>query len=268
MAHYVIGDIHGCYDEFMQLVKKINKIDKRATYILVGDIIDRGPKVMEMIDWAMKNITTSGKYQMVLGNHELINIKNIKDYFLHRNRYRSKENITIKDFPFDHYTFRETLIENKVSDSKLYEILIFFQGLPLYKEIRCRGINYVVAHADIPYSILNNDGTFKYTDLSESDKEYIVWERNIDYFDKINNSILVHGHTPTQSSQCLMIGSTPGRVHFTPNKINVDCGCVYNLLNSRLGAIRLEDLTEFYDRDNYESKNEHKTKMIGSLHKH
>ncbi|WP_155885994.1 metallophosphoesterase [Lachnospira multipara] len=44
MGHYVVGDIHGCFDEWITLKNNIEKIDEEACFILLGDIIDRGNK--------------------------------------------------------------------------------------------------------------------------------------------------------------------------------------------------------------------------------
>ena len=48
--HYAIGDVHGCFDELMLLIRKILKKDKDAKFILIGDLIERGPKTKKMID--------------------------------------------------------------------------------------------------------------------------------------------------------------------------------------------------------------------------
>ena len=39
MATYVVGDIHGCYDEWIALKDRIEGRDKQAKFILVGDIM-------------------------------------------------------------------------------------------------------------------------------------------------------------------------------------------------------------------------------------
>lgn len=49
--HYVIGDVHGCYEDFLLLKEKIEKRDPEATIILTGDFFDRGPEVWEMLGW-------------------------------------------------------------------------------------------------------------------------------------------------------------------------------------------------------------------------
>ena len=38
---YVISDIHGCYDKYMQMLDKIKFKDSDEMYVL-GDVVDRG----------------------------------------------------------------------------------------------------------------------------------------------------------------------------------------------------------------------------------
>ena len=39
--HYVIGDVHGCYDEMMWLLANIEAKDSEAIIYFLGDFIDR-----------------------------------------------------------------------------------------------------------------------------------------------------------------------------------------------------------------------------------
>lgn len=50
--HYVIGDIHGCYQDMMALLNKIESQDQDAQIIFVGDFIDRGPDVDKVLTGA------------------------------------------------------------------------------------------------------------------------------------------------------------------------------------------------------------------------
>ena len=43
VMRYIISDIHGCYNEYMELLQKINFSDTDELYVL-GDAIDRGPE--------------------------------------------------------------------------------------------------------------------------------------------------------------------------------------------------------------------------------
>ena len=67
MSTYVIGDVNGCFDQFIRLVKKIDYDSKKDQIILTGDLVNRGPKSLDVLNYCMadKNITT------VLGNHDL-----------------------------------------------------------------------------------------------------------------------------------------------------------------------------------------------------
>ena len=42
MASYVISDIHGEYDKFLDLLQKTGLREEDTLYIL-GDVVDRGP---------------------------------------------------------------------------------------------------------------------------------------------------------------------------------------------------------------------------------
>ena len=44
---YAISDIHGCYEEYIKLLEKINFSEDDTLYIL-GDICDRGEKPMDL----------------------------------------------------------------------------------------------------------------------------------------------------------------------------------------------------------------------------
>jgi hypothetical protein len=58
----IIGDLHGCYDEAVALLRNLNA-QPSDRVIFVGDLVDRGPKPKECIELAMQ-------HECVLGNHE------------------------------------------------------------------------------------------------------------------------------------------------------------------------------------------------------
>lgn len=61
----VIGDIHGCYDEFLELLDKVD-FKENDILVTVGDIMDRGPKSWELAKFFKE---TNNAFS-VLGNHE------------------------------------------------------------------------------------------------------------------------------------------------------------------------------------------------------
>lgn len=71
MTRWAIGDVQGCFDEFISLVDKIDAISPKASIAelwLVGDLINRGPKSLQVLDWVISN---QDRCRVVLGNHDL-----------------------------------------------------------------------------------------------------------------------------------------------------------------------------------------------------
>lgn len=66
MSHrrIIIGDVHGHYDTLMSLLDAIAPTSDDDIYFL-GDLIDRGPKSAEVVDFVIDN-----HYKCILGNHE------------------------------------------------------------------------------------------------------------------------------------------------------------------------------------------------------
>ena len=67
MSTYVIGDIQGCYDEFVQLLQQVQYDSTSDELWLVGDLINRGPDNVAVMDLIMSLPRTVA----VLGNHDL-----------------------------------------------------------------------------------------------------------------------------------------------------------------------------------------------------
>lgn len=70
MRRYVIGDIHGCHDEFYTLIEKIAEHSNGNPYkmIFVGDYVDRGPKSREVVESVM--FLSNHGHVALKGNHE------------------------------------------------------------------------------------------------------------------------------------------------------------------------------------------------------
>ena len=62
----VVGDIHGCYDELVALLQKVN-FGANDRVVAVGDLITKGPKNREVLELFM----TDARFSAVIGNHDL-----------------------------------------------------------------------------------------------------------------------------------------------------------------------------------------------------
>lgn len=248
-VHYVIGDVHGCFDDMMKLLTKIESKDKEAEFIFVGDFIDRGPKVWEVLQWIRENITKDGKYQSVLGNHEYMVIQWYQKFLDWWEKNSQGEETG--PVPETRYGFAKWLDGmNMLNPEKIKPVIDFFSGLPYSKILEIETVYgerivYRIVHADYNY----------YAETEEEQRHSNLWVRNYWGYAKnnYNNEIVVHGHTPTMDDGYLMRGykeDSPGMIGYRSNDINVDGGVAYfNKWSSEpcmLCAICLENLEEIY----------------------
>ena len=70
---YIIGDIHGCFEELLELEEAIkndaHSSGTKPVFVCVGDLIDRGPDSKQVVDHFMKG-TKKNTHFSLLGNHE------------------------------------------------------------------------------------------------------------------------------------------------------------------------------------------------------
>ncbi len=65
MRKFIIGDIHGCFEELMELLEKMN-VTVDDLLISVGDIVDRGNKSKEVFEFFVNRPNSI----VLMGNHE------------------------------------------------------------------------------------------------------------------------------------------------------------------------------------------------------
>ena len=64
--HWVIGHVHGCAQSLRQLLQQLPPEDP---LVLCGDVINRGPRILEAMELAWELVTT-GRATWLQGNHE------------------------------------------------------------------------------------------------------------------------------------------------------------------------------------------------------
>jgi len=126
MAHYVIGDVQGCYSELQALVKKIKFNPNKDKIIFAGDLVNRGHQSLEVMEFCMRH---KGSIKAVLGNH---------DFYLLYLIEHQKKNKSLK----------------KVLDSKnIQKYHSWLKKLPLLLEVKIKETKetFWISHAGIPY---------------------------------------------------------------------------------------------------------------------
>lgn len=233
MATYVMGDIHGEYGAFMDLLEQIQLKETDTLYVL-GDILDRGPHPIKVLLRLMEmpNVIC------LVGNHELMALeclefltKEITDVSIDE-----IDSETLNNLVTWQYNGSKTTIDEfrSLSREMQQEVLYFIKEFSIYEEVSVNGKDYLLVHGG-----LGNYWPGK--DIDEYSLKELVWDRaeyDIPYYEDI---YVVTGHTPTQE----IIGNPrPGYIYQKNNHIAMDCGC--NRPDGRLAVLCLDTGEEFY----------------------
>ena len=132
----LIGDIHGHADELVFLLEQMGYDCRSGVYahprrraVFVGDLIDRGPKIREVLR-IVRGMVEAGQALCVMGNHEFnalaYHTRHPQDpsRFLRKHDARGGKNVR------QHF---ETL--RQVPPHELYESLEWFRKLPLWLDL-------------------------------------------------------------------------------------------------------------------------------------
>lgn len=214
---YVISDIHGHFDKFMQMLELIKFSDKDELYIL-GDIIDRGDKPLEVFDYVIghKNI------HLIRGNHEEM----CKDAFASRE-------FNLWAYNGGGITY-EALMEK--GERYLNGFLYVISRLPYYMIVD----NYLLVHAGV-YTKKNVDNELNDV-LEYFDNDFSLWDRSaIESHQEINGYEIICGHTPVQ----YITSSKENKIINKNGKTYIDCGVIFGE-KGKLGCLCLDTKETFY----------------------
>ncbi len=218
MKHYIIGDVHGHYDTLMILVERL---PKDAKLIFVGDLIDRGPKSAEVVEFVRE-----GGHGCVMGNHEEMMVQygtifskvypestapNVLNIW-----YDNGGDATLFSYGLLKYDIKKGMqcVENETGIRQFLDDIAWMQTLPLYIELPLLTNDkpVVITHAscaDVWHHHNNPDGV-------ETFREYALWHRRPP---KYESSIFnIYGHTPVEFG-----------VEIEQDYVNVDTGCHANV---------------------------------------
>ena len=241
MATYVMSDIHGEYDMFVELLEKIQLKEDDTLYIL-GDILDRGPHPIKTI---LKLMEMPNVICMV-GNHELMALECLK-FLMQEITESSIENLDEEMLDYlvtwQYNGSKSTIDEFCVLDREMQKSVIdFIKEFLIYEEVTVTGNDYLLVHGGL-------GGFYPGKDIEDYSLKELIWDRaeyDIQYYPDV---YVVTGHTPTQG---ISGNSKPGYIFKANNHIAIDCGCCRP--DGRLAAICLDTGEEFYSSDNKNCK--------------
>lgn len=229
---YVMSDLHGMYNSYLKMLKKIQFSTEDSLYIL-GDVIDRGPDPILIL----QDMMCRPNVYPLFGNHEWMAMRclpwlrqEITDDFL--NSLDLERLMALADWLGNgaQSTLNGFASLSKVEQDDLLDYLGEFQA---YEVLKLNGIEYVLVHAGL--------GNFRLDkDMGEYTLEELVWERpksGQSYFNSLNRQVIV-GHTPT-----LSITGKPEVIR--SNSITyIDCGACFDI--GRLSCLCLDTNEVFY----------------------
>lgn len=221
---YAVGDIHGCYGLFVELLEMIAEHNAalppaRSKMILLGDIIDRGPDSKKFLR-ILVNKAKMGKLNILCGNHEAAMLAAIDGDTHALNGWLSQGGIeTLESLGVlppqpgeDTVDFSERL-KSEISQ----DIVTALRNMPL----SLRSGDYLFVHAGIRPGIA----------LNEQDAEDLLWIRDEFLESEIDHGpVIVHGHSIVET------------VDIRYNRIAVDTGA---WKTGRLSAICLDGELQF-----------------------
>lgn len=186
---WVISDIHGCYDQLIQLILKM-KLGSNDVLYALGDYVDRGPDSKKVLDFMIKR-----KVRALIGNHEdmMITCYTKPQYWEWWMGNGGKQTL-------------ESFGVSKPSDITI-KYIRWVKKLPLYFKYK----NFVLSHAGLDYN--GNEDPHR---MSSSNREFILWNRKVKE-PKDKNIKLIVGHTPVDLARAKKSRAT--------GKIMIDGGC-------------------------------------------
>ena len=220
MATYVLSDLHGMFDEFIEMLDLI-RFSNEDEMIVAGDVFDRGKYPLEILDYiaGRKNI------HLIKGNHEQTFI----DFY-------ETGDAQVWLLSGGTRTYNQIIKKGYMYSESLYRYL---KKLPSYKVVD----NNIICHAGLYFPKNYKSLTVEQL-LDMQDEETLLWSRsNVGNEKRIEGFNIICGHTPVQS-----IDNTMNEAHILERNgtYYIDCGCYYKNNNGRLGCLRLEDKKEFY----------------------
>lgn len=169
MRTIIIGDIHGCYQEFTALLEKVHFQEDRDMLISLGDLIDRGEYSYEVFDFfRTARLRMKERCVIVRGNHEQMLLSSPKDIWMRQMWQQDGGMETARSFELH-------------NDQITNHLDWFEENTVLYYESRW----FQCVHAGI-----------KHEKPCRNSTETLLWDRSVILFNNYLGKITIAGHTP------------------------------------------------------------------------
>lgn len=231
--HYVMSDLHGEYEKYLEMLKKIKFTDDDVLYVL-GDVVDRGKHPIKILQDMMQRFNV---YPLI-GNHDymyLLSLKTLLTEITNESIEHFENEDQLQMLQFWLQEGGQTTLDEfmQLSKEEMQDIEDYLGEFSLYEEIHVNGKVFILVHAG-----LDNFNTAR--SLDDYELYEVIFKRTnytkVYYPDKY----LVTGHTPTQ---VIKGNSRPGFIYQKNHHIAIDCGCVFG---GKLACLCLETMEEFY----------------------
>ena len=231
---YVIGDIHGCYEQYMELLRAIDLQDEDELYVL-GDAMDRGPEPVKVLQDIMKRQNA----HYILGNHDFIMYSVMKKLMVEITDENVDSHLTVEDI-LDYRLWMQDGGESTAEQFRAlgkderWDILDYLADAPLYEVLEHDGKKYILVHGGL--------GNFSPDKELEDYELHELLEERMDYTKRYYPDKKVHlvtGHTPTVYIE----GWNKMEVYIGNGHIALDCACVSG---GKLAAFCIETEEVFY----------------------
>lgn len=214
---YLIADIHGCFQEFCALLKKIDFSETDELFIL-GDAMDRGPAPIRTLQSLMR----CPNINYILGNHDMAALSVLrpllaeitddsierlpKDLFLRYAEWMQNGGaVTLRQF-------------RELPRDQQEDLLNYLEEASLYETIAHEDRLFVLVHAGLD----RFDPAKELEDYAAEDFLFARADYGKAYFPG-SRIFLVTGHTPT----ALIRPDRQPRIYQENGHIAIDCGCVF-----------------------------------------
>ncbi|HZN36050.1 MAG TPA: polynucleotide kinase-phosphatase [Pirellulaceae bacterium] len=219
----IIGDVHGCADELEELLTRLGYSSSASgsswahpagrQAIFVGDLVDRGPRVVAVLD-LVRAMVTSGAAWCVPGNHDMKLLKHLQGRQVHVTHGLEQTLAEIEALPPDSReawkaqtaAFLDSLVSHYVFD----------------------GGRLVVAHAGMKAEYQGR--------TSRRVREFALYGETTGETDEFGLPVRLNWAAEYRGQAMVVYGHTPvPEPEWLNHTINIDSGCVFG---GKLTALR------------------------------